>query len=457
MQSKRGPLALTFLILALLLVYKGRFYQGGSYDFVQHLLLVDEIMRHGYIRNPPLPMGTMAIYPPLSHWIAAVVGWIAGSGVVGIVLVTIAATFACYLLIATALSSTLAIALFVAAFYFLIPSQSLIGWEIELNYFYPQMVANVVFLAAIVLAPKMRPARRSLALVIAGVVTMWIQPVGAVHIFALACMLCLIEAMASRVERAAFMRACALLVATVVASAAGVLLHPSFKVMVMIAANNGDLWLGYKNIFLVALICGVVSAANMIRNHSRMDLTLACAGIASFGVLLLQYIVLKLHGDGSVYAVKKHVFIVFTLGVMNGARLVASFFRERAEAVRPWLPPVVAGVLTLVAMHNFNKPVMPLLDAMRFADTAVANSLHDFVPGNTVYDDPTAPLMERFIVTLVPFQHAFDLQAIGWLRLEHPISEGATFVMRHRAPGSDCAGALVSGQVFEIVPSACVR
>jgi hypothetical protein len=456
MQSKRGPLALTFAVLILLLVYKGRFYQCGSFDFVQHLLLVDEIMRHGYIRPSPLPIGVMASYPPLSHWMAAAVGWIGGSGVVGIVLVTIAATFACYLLITTALSSTAAIVLFVAAFYFLIPSQSLIGWEIESNYFYPQLVSTVVFLAAIIVAPKMPPVRRSIALVAAGIVTMWIQPVGAIHIFALACMMCAVEVISARADRRAFLHACGLLLLTACASAAGVLLHPSFEVMVMIAANNGDLWLGYKHIMLVAVICGAIGAANLIRNRSRIDMALGCAAMASLGVMLLQFAALKLHGDGSVYAVKKHVFIVFTLGVMNGVRIVASFFGERAQALRPWLSPIAAGIMTLFAMHNFDKPVMPLLHAIEFADGAVTSALPGFAPGNTVDDDANKPLMERFIVTLISFQHGFDGEAVSWLKLENPISKGATYIMRSRGSVPACADAEVRGDQFEIVRASCV-
>ena len=111
-------------ILLALFFYFGPYIESLIFDLAQHYFLVDEIMKHDAVRPVPIPnIATMAIYPPSSHWMAAFIGWIGGSGLVDITLVTF----------------------FVA----LIRSCSLIGWEIIENYFHPQLVADVIYLGTL--------------------------------------------------------------------------------------------------------------------------------------------------------------------------------------------------------------------------------------------------------------------------------------------------------------------
>jgi hypothetical protein len=104
----------------------GRYIHTGSFDLVQHYLLVDEIIKHGGIRTEACQrMGAIAIYPPAAHWMAAIISWIGGSGLVGIILVTIASLYFCYLIGANAPANIL---IFALAFLLLRFTRSQIGW-----------------------------------------------------------------------------------------------------------------------------------------------------------------------------------------------------------------------------------------------------------------------------------------------------------------------------------------
>ena len=135
------------LLSGLLIAFGGRFL-GDSIDVAVHYLLVDEIMKHGGIRPERLPdMAEMAVYPPASHWLAAIVGWVGGSGLVGLMLVSVASLYAVYYFVARLVQGrgVLGLVVFLVIFVALSPTRAQIGWELVVNFFYPQLVGDVAF------------------------------------------------------------------------------------------------------------------------------------------------------------------------------------------------------------------------------------------------------------------------------------------------------------------------
>ncbi len=67
---------------------------------------------------------------------ATIIGWIGGSGLVGITIVTIASAYLCYVLIVLLVgaNSPVRVLLLVGAFLALKFTDSLIGWEVASNF-----------------------------------------------------------------------------------------------------------------------------------------------------------------------------------------------------------------------------------------------------------------------------------------------------------------------------------
>lgn len=441
LQLKASHLVLGAVILSFLTFWFARFIQTSSFDLVQHLLLVDELSKHaGVMQGAFERIGAMALYPPAAHWMAAIIGWVVGSGLVGISIVSIVSVYLCYVLIICLVGagSIARVIVLTIAFLTLMFTHSLIGWEIVENYFYPQLVADVVYFGALLWAMNNRESwKQTTAFLLAGLATMWIQPLIAVHILAAGCALAAFQ-LWNRWSENPFVRKvnAASLVVMVIGAAVIVYTNPAFKVMRQISGNDGYLVFGYNAPLFVALICAAVGAWNLRRywvgKGEYADVILGSAVIAAVGLVILQFALLKLHGDGSDYAIKKHMFIVFTLGMMNAVRALTSHYWGNKERLNPGLvAPVLAGFASIFALQSYITPVAPIVNALAYANHAAEYQLADFNPGNTISDDGTLPLMGNVMVTLTAFQHPFDARAISWLR-GTAMKDGAKYLMMRR-------------------------
>lgn len=461
------PALLTLVILCILFSRFSAYIQSLSFDLAQHYFLVDEIMKHGNVRPPPIPnIATMAIYPPGAHWMAALIGWIGGSGLVGITLVTISGVFFAYLLIARLVGSGMPIAIFVFGVFFavLIRSRSQIGWEIIENYFYPQLVADVIYFGTLLwLSRSTANFERAVFVVAAGLGTMWIQPLVALHIFSAGTALLVLEVIANRgIKGAGPKMAWMPLLIVIAASMTIVAIHPAFKVMKMISANNGGLNLGYSNLILVVLLCGAVGMLNCRKWLSNRlqytDAVLGSAVIAAAGLALIQYAVWKLLNDGSLYAIKKHMFIIVTLGAMNGARLISAYVKlPQKRLPTALLSPIAAGLASFLILQSFTTPVRPILDAISYANNAVQFRLPEYRPGNTLVDTNTD--FVDGLISFTSFEHPFDAQGIAWLERKSKAADLASFVMVKRSPQLDeiCKDRFAESATYVIVRAACLK
>lgn len=462
---------LAFAAMVFLMAKFGRFFQNGSFDLVQHYLLIDEIMKHGGVRPDAYArIGAMAVYPPAAHWLAALVGWITGSGLIGMNLVAIAAVFVCYLIIVSLVSegSWLRVAIFFALFLAFRFTRSMVGWEVRFNFFYPQLVADVIYFGCLFLIARIhRDISRISVFVIGGFVTMWIQPLIAVHIFAAGLALLACEAAKEWIAQRRFplKSALATLGATLLAAVI-VVEHPAFKVMRAISGNDGYLEIGYSEIMLVTSVCALLGIINMTRylrsKAGAIDAVIASAVIGAALLTYLQFALLKLHGDGSPYAVKKHMFLVFTLGLMNFVRLAGSGLHAarltRLQYGGLGVGVVAAAVMSSFALKGFDTPVAPVARALSYADSAVTDNLPPFRPGNTAADDASLPLIANVMISLTSFQHPFDARAIAWQQ-GGSIKRDIPYVMVGRTDDIDrkCQRRYAEGQEFVVVEPACLK
>lgn len=464
--SRQLATALGVGALALLTFHYARYFQNASPDLLLHYLLVDEIMKYGGVRSDAANhISVMAFYPPVAHWMAAVIGWIGGSGFVGISLISVAAAFLSYTIITLLVAdSAVALALFLAGFLLLAPTRSLAGWEVVTNFFYPQLVGDALYFGVLFLLVKaQRITCQTAIFIIVGALTMWVQPLNAVHIMATGCALIALEGVQLWRERGTIpTRYAVAAVAVTLISAAAIIAHPEFKVMRQISTNDGALEFGYKHIMPTVAVCAAICGSNCwqwcLRKMSRVDAVLGAAGIAACALALLQFLAWKLHGDGSPYAVKKHMFLVLTLGLLNSVRLIAAIrggvgSRERSFALV--CAPLAAAYMSTFALQGFTEPIAPTVRALAYARTVASYQFSQLKPGNTVALDETLPLLSNALISITAFNHAFDP---GWWSGKKITTE-AEYVMVRHTPINDenCPKRYAQNADYMLVDTPCLK
>jgi hypothetical protein len=454
---------LASLVGIALLVNFGRFIEL-SMDFVQHFMLVDEIMKHGG-RRPEVQIGIMSIYPPGAHWLAAVVGWIGGSGLVAIVLISVASVYVSYLLVLELVGkdSPVNFALVAVAFILLAHTHSLIGWEVALNYFYSQQVADVALLMTLVrLARTTNVWARALIVVAVGAIAMWVHALIAIQILGCGLLLMFYQSvLAWRAGRSPVGIACALGL-TAVGSALILLVHPSFKAMRAAAETNGYVQFSYSFTLVAAAVCGSIALMALWRNFSgrspsEVDAVLGCAGLATAILAVAQYIVLHVGHAGSDYAVKKHMFVVVTLAMINGVRLVGDRWPRTWQY--GWLAaPILAGFAAFHILEPFNVPVVPVLRAIDYANHVAQFDLPGFMPGNTVSYDKKLPPEINLMISNTSFQHPFGDKQTAWLNGGDPTVD-AQYAMVRRTTEIDaqCKDRFAESATYVVVTPDCLK
>ncbi len=461
-------LAFTLSIGALLVLWFSR-YVAISMDFVNHFLLVDEIMKFGGIRIPAAPnISLMAFYPPGSHWLAAGIGWISGSGLVGIVSVSIVAVYATYLLIfrLAGRGATLGILIFLAAFVLLIDTHSQIGWEVVVNFFYAQLVADVAYFAFLsLLLVTTSDWKQGLLTVAFGTAVMWVHSLIAIHIFG--CGMALMGYQCLTIwhsEKKLPLAGCITLLLVVIACAMVILVHPAFAAMRMLSNADGYLEFGYDQVVLVAIIGACIGIVNigrhMLRRAGRTDAVLGLALLASSSIAILQWIIVHVGAGGSNYAVKKHMFLVCTLGAINLVYLIVGAWKrlQVRDAYASLATPIAAGIASVIALQTFATPIAPIVDALAFANRAV-KAIPGFEAKQLVADLDSQPPMVNYMISVSAFQFPPNPTAHSWLDAGVLPRETAPLVMVRHSTLTDlnCDKRYADAPAFVVVESDCLR
>jgi hypothetical protein len=357
---------------------------SGSLDFTQHYEIVIQISKNWvwpYL-GKPLPFG-MEAYPPLAHYLGAIIGLFVGSPVVGMNTASVLSIFGCYLLLATAVShgrSLLGLAAGIATSTVgLIAGRSqyaVEGFQTYHNFFYAQMVGEFAFLAAAFWLTQTGLAWRfKLALTAAATLVLgWLYMMTAIEV-ALTYIALEGIVLLRRVREARRFEwswsipvACGAVVLPII-----IVAHPAMRNMVTISKGDGQLPLGIISDFvpqlavlLLALAAGLGIFTTDGQGRTKGLLFLAAAGCASAAATLAQASLVLL-GLGSHYAVKKYGFsdvtlLVFILGAITG------FVADKTVRTRSAVTVDIAAATAFATIATLFMPKAPPDRLDRFVD-----------------------------------------------------------------------------------------
>ena len=315
--AHRGILALELIGATLLCSIR---YHNVSFDMGLHYAVISYIQEHfrfpscGSVADAYLEI--MCGYPPLTHTLAATVGYLVGSPFLGMIFVTAASVFVLYAAILSMMrfkkdlaSVYAAIAICIVCLV-LIRYTSMIGAEVRRNYFFSQLVGSALLFGFVATQRRLHPLPSLIFMVVLG----WVYPIAAVQ---LGCAT-IISMMLLR-EAPAKIGVYALL------ASAAIFLHPLFRSSSGIANNNGDIGTGYiPEVWTMPIVWALAASSGGLFwyfMHEKLPLrnpiqfisisaAIACAA-------LVQWAVFVVLGKGSDYIVYKHLFGAFTMLVAN--------------------------------------------------------------------------------------------------------------------------------------------
>jgi len=341
---KASPVLQIFLVLMVtvfLIIIAHDSIWSASADLAHHYALVARITEY-WILPPGIDptLGEMNYYPRTSHLLAAITGKFFGSPLIGIQLVSLLSLIVLWAGLAFMILSmprsvgmktaaTLSVLLVLNG---VLLRMDVHGGEIVGNFFYSQLVAQALIVLGLAVALSLdrkgiKPSIRYSFLIAL------IYFATGIHLLPASQLLCFLLAM---IAFEAFMELKAtrknyvktgLVAAGFMGTGLLVLTtHPAFTAMRTISQNNGDLSTNRINSMgAISVYCLIVAAMSGIlvfqwfklqqQNNTRQLLALkylGLYGLAVSGVCLAQLISLKI-GQGSEYAVKKHMFALNTV------------------------------------------------------------------------------------------------------------------------------------------------
>lgn len=472
---QRQSLAIHLSLFLLLIFLFGGQIHSLSVDLPHHFAVVDELMKNGAanIRSAP-NVGVMWIYPRLSHWLAAGLGHVVGSGLVAMWLVCILAIYGGYVALCWLAGHggrVFALLVFVAVTAAATWSQGTLGFEIIVNFLYSQLVAFTLYAAVLVVLGAIGPRRLTLQagfVLATAAVILGFHALPAVHLLgAFGIYLVLLTAMETWRTRA-FQRLHMLRIAAY--AVVGLIMlrfHPAMANMRELAQNDGSLdfvLVSSAFIAIAAIALGILAWRIWTRIEAREDIgvdILVLSALAAAGSLvLLQWLALQILGDGSFYAIKKHFFLLLTFSLLALARSVSP--SPRLNGGWPFgliLIPAAAASLTILTLYRPGIPLYPIVRAVDYAEHAVRFAFPVFRPGNTVAFGETIPPVVRYMISVSTFQWPLaEPKTVSLIDSTFIPQRDAQYVMVERSVVSSraCAERYVETSTYVIVPSACL-
>lgn len=327
-----------------------------SVDLAHHYALVVRLMEHG---NAPFPydpsLGEMNVYPRLAHQMAAALGRLWSSPLMGMqtlaVLSMVLAWAGLSWLISSLPQRMAAIAALALAALFAVNHYTLLmpmqGDELVGNFFYPQLLGQMLFIAIILL--NMFLEKRAVAawlryvpLVPAVYLLTGIHLLPALTLLAMMVLMICTELLVIWRRRQPGLAATGVIGAGLLLSAFGALVsHPGFAVMRDISKQNGYIALrhldstvalmSYSGVVALASVALLLYWARRQREASLIGLKyIGLYGLAVSGLCLAQGLA-WVFGFGSEYAMRKYVFSLDTVALIDLALLPALLLSRKAE------------------------------------------------------------------------------------------------------------------------------
>lgn len=417
-------------------------FYGHTLDVGLHYALVKTLFLQLGGTDPGVAhLGVMAHYPRGAHWIAAHLAEVAPSPLVSINVIAILCIYVTYLVVARLLieggrrANLVSLGVMAAATWWLADQYAAFGYQVMLNFFFPQLLGETVVVVALYgftlkLFRNLSPWPQTMIVMMITWLIGYVQPLAALQLAA--CYGCvLLLSVSCRPDGAAinprsFMRPVLRSVLTLAVAVS----HPDFRTMTVLASNDGYLrfgdWLGsarYAGLGAFALASAGMTLWNAHRGtrDRRRSLVLAAATIAAIALLAAQDVARLVFNLGSEYAVKKHVFFLALISATTFAYAMPGLSRLRSPASsftrdRVLLPPVFALLalwIVLVTAAVWRQDLAAVLDLQEFAGKYQKSFPVDAF-GNTISADESLSPILNYVVSF------------GDLRLPYEIATAAT-------------------------------
>ena len=419
-RSREIRLALGCLVIGMsvvgLTVFWARAVTGGGLDIGAHYLITNWIMEHWNLPSTDPALQGFSDYPAGSHFLAAVIGKVVGSPILGLQLAAFGAITTVWLATASILAmyprTKRYLALGFLALLILLNSPvgpfsaQGFGFELVTNYFYSQAVGQALFAIAalwVVFAIREQKSYFSSAVpvAVAAVMSSAVHVVTSLELLALLGLLSLRELWTSPALREGFPR---LRRRSLSYSVVGALLLPLFTLIIVVmlpgvryqagaAADDGYLELPYLPTpgwvgalaFLVLVISAVLVAT--AKHHGEASSKRVTVGIAILGAsIALPAFALwcdfEFVGGAGPYAVKKMGYGLATalaLQICAFSVLLIPAFRERtprhsAVALIPFTAIAVSLVTGIAMWSVYSENVQRRTSELVLMEEAFANN-----------------------------------------------------------------------------------
>lgn len=471
-------LALHGLSFGILVSFFGSTFHSSGAD-VSHFTFISALMSDGASGMQAAPhVELFRFYPPLSHWMAAGLGYILGSGFVAMWFICIASMYGCYYSLSRLVAfdgRQINLLIFVTSIALGLQSRAIVGFETISNFFYPQQVGTAIYLIAMLAISGMVRlsvwARISLAFLSVGVL-LRIHMLPALHFLSAFGILLVVEMLLEfqRVRR----------VDTRIASAFGVFVagglallaqSPWTRNTIEISAQGGVLDFGIQeNLIWVLGASGLALTGWRIWRQSEAGETIigdrfvfAALG-AAVGLAFAQLLALRLFGLGSSYAVSKHLFLMLTLSLVAFSRW-PNWQRLRWSGIVDGRFPsalVSAGTAIVICALLLNRPgdsLYPIVRTIDYAQHAAKYGLPKLSPGNTAVFAGTVSPVIRYVTSVAAFHYTIGSEvASALLDGSFDPRSHASFVMVDSAPWIDaqCEERYAETNLFVVIPVRCL-
>jgi len=353
--------AIAALIVASVSIFMlfGEFHAYSS-DAGQHYDLVRAHMDYLEEGGRPLPtrhLGALAFYPPLSHWMAAGVGKLLGSGLIGMTVVASASVGLFYLAMfvmsfridwrAPVFASLITIC-------FALLRGPVFGRMVVNNYFYAQAVGSAIAALVLLIALYKWRSWNGIALdffvLVSGQIVVCTHLMPAAQLLAAYCTILLVVAW-TRSSRRHLWR----LVVFTGLSLALTALNPFAQNNYEIAQSEGGAHINFfgeriTQIFL--LVGGVAASIKLIQRTVKTEdagMFLGCMGLSACGLAFLQMLLFWI-GIGSNYAIAKHMFVLVAILIFVLAANLALRRATQAEHQNFGKPATVLVMCSVLAL-----------------------------------------------------------------------------------------------------------
>ena len=335
-----------------LIVLRGRLLTTASIDFAGHLTLVDFISNNidfprwsgDYYHIKMIPyLAEMTVYPPISHAFGAVAGWILRSEIAGMNAVALMSVLAVYtvLLYICFRAGLVCAILFAATTLALGPSGFVHGGQLIGNYFYAQIFGTaallcLLYVVVFILSGWTATAFATVSACLLG----WVYPLSMVLFSACFLVYLAAETFTKSInERVVAWRLLAQTVVTAVLLLLVTVLHPQFKIRIVLSVIDGGFLpiIGTRYVTLLAallMIAGLFVVYSNTKWRSKVGLMIAALAVGISTTYALQWSSFYVLHLGSPYAIKKYTFDIVTILCLVLAYAVGMLVGRRIPPVQ---------------------------------------------------------------------------------------------------------------------------